>query len=356
MPGQTPRSQQHGFTLVELVLATVILGMIGVILAGYLELGLTLRKSNETLRQENINERIGEAMLTWALAEQNSLPPPFTDAPSNRYNAIQTDAPATDAELRLLSLMTSRGVLVNEVNDDGNPAARVRVYQRVADVPVSQPIFGLSGPIVSMAYDVGVIYHTQCFQEDPCNTGATALDPPGDSPALTLANLDVWETAGTDSLPTRINTYPQQYRLLQETADRITILRNQLRTYFNSLQSAASPGSPVNFYPFADLNGDNFPDRRNSGPTAGNQGCHDGWYDLSDPLEGSAILRQLGLTPEEFSVTAFGGPIHLCRDYNPAGSQAEGQLPHNVALRIHATVSDGLAPSINIAENAFFTL
>lgn len=351
------RAAQRGFTLMEMAVTVVAIGILGVIMTGYVDTGQALFYGNQLVKQERINDQIADAMLEWSLSNNNLLPVPYADAPSNRLYAPLSDTPAAGAETMLLNMITSRGVNLVEINDDARGLQNVRVYQRLANNTVTQPFFGLSGPDVTLTYDIGVIYHTQCSLFDPCNTGAGAADPPGFSPQLTAANRDTWTTAGTDTRPSRINTLSIQQALLRQTGDRINVIRNQLRAFFNSLQVASPPGSPDNFFPFADTNGDDAPDRAGNDPASANQDCYDGWYDLTDAGEGTAILRELGLSPEEYSRTAFGAPLEFCRDYDPANNTGtEGILPHNAAIRMHRSVSEGLPPSAVVANNIVFSL
>jgi hypothetical protein len=70
------------------------------------------------------------------------------------------------------------------------------------------------------------------------------------------------------------------------------------------------------------------------------------------------VLAQLGLGALEYGVTAWGGTIQYCRDYDlidsPTNANANAQ-PHYAALRINKSVSLGSIPDATAINNVFIS-
>src|SRR5690606_29625636 len=83
--------------------------------------------------------------------------------------------------------------------------------------------------------------------------------------------------------------------------------------------------------------------------------CYDGWYSL-DALNVN-VLAQIGLDPTEFGVTAWGGTIEYCRDYEPSpeAGYTANDAPHYAALRFNQNLSKALAPTNNASQNVIVT-
>lgn len=346
---------QQGFTMLELMVTVTMIGIIGVILSNYTDLAQSLYRGNLNLRGEFINERIAEAMNEWAESNNAELPAPVVNAAESIHFGIHDPADNSDAMNTLRNLITQRSIPISEINDDGRISQFVRVYQRVTGLTEQVPFFGLSGDQVTLTYQVGAVYHTPCPRNETgagqCNEN-DANNPPSDSPLLTAANYTAWTVIEEDGNPGWVSTLPLQRRLLRVSASRANIIRDQLRAYFNALQTTAPPGSVDNFYPFpasVDMAAS-----ATGVPAENNQGCLDGWYNLQT----TDVLDQIGLGREEFGVTAFGGVVEYCRDFSPLsiGTGDEGTLPHNAAIRILRDVSSGNNPSGLAANNVVLSL
>ena len=75
-----------------------------------------------------------------------------------------------------------------------------------------------------------------------------------------------------------------------------------------------------------------------------NMGCRDGWYNLA--ATNVDILTQLGMDKSEQGVTAWGGVIDFCRDYDPALSGTHNSPPHYGALRMNRDATSAVAPTV----------
>lgn len=329
------RRRQQGFTLVELFVVVVVLGVLSVSIAPYFDVAQVLRSEAYTLDQDRINRGIAAAMMESVSATDDlDLPAPFNDAGNNIFSAPLD--PSDAANLELVQYIQDRAIDVTEIDDDGTNLERVRVYQRVNDQTIDVPVTGASGPRVTLTYDVGAIYQTRCERIDNACNGAPL---PGDSPALDAANIGSWDTTGTDSNPVMISTISLHRERLRITAFRLNRVRDQIRAYANAQLLAAPPGSTTNYLPASGTpNG------------ARTQGCWEDWQDL----ESTSVLSTVGLGSAEFGVTAWGGPIEYCSDYDPANDGPDVQ-PHVGALRLNRSVSLGQAPSATVGDNVFLT-
>lgn len=335
------RSRQAGFSLVELLITVIALGIVSIALSQVISSTSTAQRQMYVERAKLTNHRIADALLQ--MAESGSvlgtLPVPYTGAGriSTVYNPTDT---STDGQ-RLAMLLRSTGLQVNEINDDGTAATNARVYQRVTGLTQSIPLSFQAGPQVTLTYQFGVVYMTSCRIADATCHPTAASGLPGASPRMTAANAASWTVTTPDVAPVFVSTLPTQKRMLATTSERLERVRDALVSYFRARQLSAAAGDPTNFYPSSavSLGGQQ--------PNA-NQGCRDGWYNLFTDV---AILGEVGLGAAEFGRTAWGGVIEYCRDFDPLGTGAPNSTPHFGAIRIHASVSEGLDPSSNEADN-----
>ena len=345
------RSAEQGFTLLELAVTVVMIGILGTIIGNYLDVLSTMDKSGFNLEQNRISRLVADSMLEWAENHnQSRLPAPFTDTP-NAIRLAPVNPAGGGALDTLIQLMTQKGVTPAQINSDGTNLARVRVFQIVNNLTAQVPFFGLSGGNATLTFQAGSVYITDCPRTDTvCNR--TTGSPPGDAATgdLTAANITTWTTMGTDGQPARVNTLDLQKRLLRTSSDRVDIIREALRQYYNAKQIAAGPAAAsTNFFPTAATS------QAGQNPTT-NEGCHDGWYPLGDPAAdadasnnaqaANTILAEIGLGRAEFGVTAWGAMLEYCRDYEPnaTGTASANTPPNYSAIRINPSVSTGLKP------------
>jgi prepilin-type N-terminal cleavage/methylation domain-containing protein len=361
-PGGSQIRAQKGFTLMELLIVVTVIGIFASVMGGYVSEALSFTKQNYVLDQSRINRELGRTLLEWSARYANGrLPAPYNDpagGPTTRSGLFDpagltsADPDVQRAAVAFVNLASAKGIALSQINLDGLGAPRMRAYQRVQGQTLEIPFFGFAGDRVTVTFDVGVIYQTRCHLDDTlCNPNpATGL--PGASAAMTPGNYAAFQAADDDFGLIKISTLDLQRAQLELTAYRITTLREGARSYFNALLGQAPPGDPTNFFPAP--SGGGAPNLAGQNPST-NQGCHDGWYTLS--AGNVNVLDVLGLGKGEFGVTAWGGPVQYCRDFDPVAVDASSANtpPHIGALRIHRSVSEALAPGIP-ASNLVFTM
>lgn len=334
-------ASQSGFTLIELVIAVTLMGIVSISMAPVFNLFMTAKNQTYTENQAAINVRLSQGFLAHAreVSALGQLPAPYTDAPSKRYNAPYNPADVTATAVGPYLVQTR--VASQEINDDNTAAARVRVYQRLQGLTQDVPLYFQSGPAVRLTYDFGALYSTACPRANTtpsCNVNAS-LGIPGASPVLTAANVLTWQTAAPDYPGIMFSTLQIQKDMLRLTSTRLDRIRDGFASYFRAKVISASASDSTNWYPAPSSGTPNL----TSATPATNQGCRDGWYDLS----ATDILTQIGLTASELGKTAWGGSVEYCRDYDPAGTGTANAPPHFAAIRINKNVSAALAPDMS---------
>ncbi|WP_455233533.1 PulJ/GspJ family protein [Geopseudomonas aromaticivorans] len=339
------RKSQGGVTLVELLISTVVIGILGSAVAAIFPLFSAMNTQEYSLRQKRINMDLGQSMEAWAASESllGELPVPYV---GGDYNSVPVNpASTTAADQRLMDLMRRRHVDPSEMTHDASPNKSARVYQRLTGISENTPLMGNSGPVAKLTYQLGVIYTTSCAQVSggPCNPNGDLGSPnmAGYSDRLTAANRNTWDVNRDgefpDISPAFISTLPLQRAKLATTGERLRRVSTEMTRYFNLLKLNAAPTDATNFYPGSG----------ESGKAPGsNMGCRDGWYNLST----SGILDLLALPAAEYGVTAWGGVVEYCRDFDPANGGANAE-PHYGALRINASVSEGISPANSLCAS-----
>jgi prepilin-type N-terminal cleavage/methylation domain-containing protein len=349
MRSRRPLTQQ-GFTLLELVIAVTLLGLISISMAPVFKMFLAAKSQTYTENQAAINTRLSQGLLAHAreVSQLGQLPAPYTQAASRLYNAPYNPADVSDTAVGPYLVQTR--VASQEINDDNTAAARVRVYQRLAGLTQDVPLYFQSGPAVRLTYDFGALYSTNCPRANTspsCNVNP-ALGIPGASPVLTAANYLTWKTVSPDYPAVVFSTLQLQKDMLRLTATRLDKVRDGFASYFRAKVMSASASDSTNWYPKPSSG---TPNMATLLPLT-NQGCRDGWYDLSS----TDILTQIGLSTAELGKTAWGGTVEYCRDYDPAGTGAANSPPHFAALRINKNVSAGGAPDAILPANGNIVL
>lgn len=283
---------------------------------------------------------IGDSFINYARENGNAnLPPSYTG--SGRTKAVYDPASVSASGLAIISALNRSGLNPNEINDDAYASKRVRVYQVVTGLTQTSPYYFQSGPQVTLTYQYGVIYQTACaYSNTTCNPNATSTVP-GDSPLMTTSNYSTWTTTGNDFAPQFISSLPLQKQNLYTTSQRLDKLRDAFVSYMVTQQRTASATDTTNWYPSGASS-------MGGASPATNQGCRDGWYNLNTS---TTILPTIGLTPTEYGLTMWGGAVEFCRDYDPNASAAPNAPPHNAAIRINKSVSQGIAPDSSVISN-----
>lgn len=312
------RKHNQGFTLTELMISLVILGLASTVMVTFTKQSQGIWQRANTERQHEANRMTGEALKELARRSSTGvLPTPYT---GNGY----TSAPYNPSDANAREVFLGQGLSNDLINTDGTPAENRRVYQRVAGLTRNVPVSGLAGDTVTLSYDIGVVYSTDCpLSKKNCFTGGI----PGSSTQLTKSNLKTWEPKGNDIRPVWISTFPFQKNLFTETMDRVYTLINKEKEYFQQQVLAAGAGEAKNVHVSPNA----------GAPSIPGGGCHGGWYNLS--LSNVNILNQLGLTAK-YGTTAWGKPIEYCRDYDPIGGGAN-KAPHSAAVRFKSNLSTG---------------
>ncbi|MBP2480151.1 prepilin-type N-terminal cleavage/methylation domain-containing protein [Stenotrophomonas sp. PvP093] len=336
------RSAVRGFTLFELLIAVVIVGILILLLSPLFAQYVTSTRAAYREQAQQDNQAIADAMVQWAKANGGHLPAPYTGAGYTMtvHNPLGTSAAEVSFRAALSDLSLSR----TSINDDGTAARNVRVYQRVGGLTKDMPLYVRSGPAVRLTYDLGVLYMTECpLSGGSCNP-SPSTGRPGASPALTTANRNTWTAVAPDIGAKFVSTLPHEVEMLSATARRADRVRDALLAYYRGKQISAAATDTTNWYPGSALAGKS---------PAGNQGCRDGWY----ALDSTQILPLVGLSQQEFGVTAWGGRFEYCADFDPLGNKSPNAPPHAAAVRFNADVSSASPPDpMVISNNVVLTL
>lgn len=341
---QIAKMRQQGFTLLEMLIAVVLVGLVFLAIAPMMNLAFALiHKSNAD--QEIVNNRkIADSLIEFSSerdgVQRFRLPTPAAKTGTPRlistiYNPSATTSEAVALQNRLLD----SGVTPNGINTDMRAVKNVRVYQLASGLTADVPMFGPQGDKVRLTYDFGVIYSTKCMQSSSCNTSATAANPPGDSPQFTTSNYASWTPAGDDYGVVAFSTLDGQKDMLRSTAATINRLTERFVTDFHNKIRLSSADSTANFF---EINTGGL-SLANTDPAL-NFGCRDGWYALS--AANVDVLTKLGMNKSEVGITAWGGPISYCRDFDPAGTGSHNSPPHYGALLLNRNMASTAVPTV----------
>lgn len=330
-----------GFTLLEMLVSIVLVGIMSSIVMSLLPL---IEFNQERAYQEAAYERnraVGLGILKYANESTGRLPAPYagTDA-GFVYRSVAASPSATDAaNTAIRNNIQALGVPSMQIYNDGTFALNVRTYQRVQGLTMNLPIRGVTGDAVTVTYDMGVIYQTECAQEQVCNTGIAAGTPAGASAVINTANYTAWRPTAPDGQEFFFSTLDYQKRLLDLTMDNVSILIRRVQNDYSYRAITSAANDTTNFYLTA--NGTGAPNLSGTTNSLTNEGCYDGWYRLSD--SNVNVLERYGLNKSTYGRTAWGGPIEYCRDFDPINS-GKNALPHSAALRFNRNVTAGPSP------------
>lgn len=326
-----PKPFHHkGFTLVELIITILVLGGLTIVFMQNWAGGITAASAAADAEQEAINHRLGSVLLDYAanaaINPTGDLPVPYTSG-NIRY------AISDGSNANLQALLVQARIRPALANGDGTPADNVRVYQTVVGQTLTVPLWNTFGPAITLTYSEAVIFSTHCQRSATCNSVGTG-GIPGNSGIFSASNLSTYNLTGDDYGLERLSTLAIQKQKLQQTADNIDAIRTRLQELFRERQRTASANDTTNFFPRQLV----VVSTAAMGNTAD---CHnDGWY----RLDNSDILTQLSLPNSINGLTAWGGQIHYCPDYDATGVKAADAPPHFAALKILTSPSAGGNP------------
>lgn len=395
---------QRGFSLVELAIAGIVLGILSIML------GATYRSliGSNTLayvqEQTVINQKIGNAILNHMVSterwegDKTNVPPNAGPVPSTsglftlpdiyinsakKINYGITDTSLARGGYDLMFHIQQQGVPANKVNGDGTAADNVRVYQKLdpglleTELTYFNPGSGYTGGKVVLTYDLGVIYLTNCPRTKTSCNGPGAL--PNSLLGAQLYASSAWTPQTTDIGVTYISSLPVQIAMLDTFKKQIDQLRTSLKAYAatysttplggralscsNASVSDSGNNSPYPRNACSSKNYDNAgPNVNYSAPAsnaaqAANQGCWDGWYPLN--AVNVSILKEIGLPTQAYSTTPWGGSIEYCSDYAAADivggttfapAKAKNVKPIYAAIRFNRYLTERQNPSTNSAS------
>lgn len=329
--------RQGGFTLLELVVSMIIFAILSGSLFSWMQAGFRSQEMAYRSQVLRDNLTIVKALRSHAANENNGFlvgaytGGSYMNSPVDLGNAI------------LLQYLARGEITSARYNDDGSTNQNVKYLDLIAPrLSYAMPIVGNSSETVTLSYDRGVLYQTQCGITETCNDGT-----PGTSAAFTATG---WTVAGTDIMPVEITTLDLQQGAWRDTWFRLSELRKRIRDDFNAQVQATSDAATNHFF-LPDLG--TSPDLSGADPLT-NQGCRNGWYQLNSVDVN--VLAFYGLDPVSlYSQTAWGGRIEYCADYDPHNTGAN-VVPHVGALRINRNVTAGSAPSGTLANNLIIVI
>ncbi len=328
------KSRQRGFTLVELFIGVLILGIIALVTAQMISMALALYEGTKRAEAQVYNLRLASALKAFARNSNGGrLPTPYTG--NGLFSAVYNPEDTSTTGQALAFELRNTSVPLSQINSDSSLLKNVKAYRVVQGLTYTVPLYFTTGTPVTLTYDVGTLVQTTCAQGNACNKGI-----PGDSVALTDANAATWDAGGSDYAAVTFSTLPDQKEMLRMTIGRINRLTDRLASEFYTRQRLSAADSANNFYPL--------PTNAGAPNLSGGESasfCYNGWYRLD--ATNVNILPQLGLDKAEFGVTAWGGPIEYCQDFDPTQAGAN-KAPHYAALRFNKNLtSAGTATATN---------
>lgn len=347
--GANKKSSQSGFTLMELLVVTMIIGLMAPMLSQIITQGLAAKERVYREEQTLINKKIADALVGWAGTV--GMTTPFGAMNPGRLPQSPLDWSIVNDTTDFEGIRAQIEAVVpnDEINTDGTQVGYRRAYQVLpingVDEAFKARLWGSYGPEILLEYDVATLWLSSCDTNG--TEPACADDRPGYSPELTLNPTAVgyyrnytFDTSDTGAV--MISTLPNQQKNLRVLANQVEAIRNRLLEAFRARATRVS----------GDMIADNhfMPWDKSAltiiNPTsASSQYCSYAWIPLDTGL-GKTILGQLGFS-EDRGLTPWGGSIEYCPDYNPDPAWVAAdrdQSPHAAALRFNQMVTDGVPP------------
>lgn len=318
-------TKNKGFTLVEVLISTVVIGIISMVLIPATKALMEARSQQYAQEQNMISSKIVNVLQTYADLRDDApgrLPAPnYLGGGPVPYTVVNK---STNMDLWEDIIMS--GIAPNKINFDGTPAQNVRAYQLLPDQTESISFFkNTDEPSVTIEYDYGVVYMSGCNQYDnSCPTRGLLTG---------LSDVNgTWQDAGQDLDPYFVSTKTLQINKLRDLNKKLYILRNYIIQEYQTRQKSADQsdltlthringdatdddGDGLYDY-YKDSTFENFAEGTDNcwynddeGPKASSGTA---WYKLSEDTE---ILEGVGLNPEIFSKTPWKGVIEYCPFY-----------------------------------------
>ncbi|MEB8288029.1 type II secretion system GspH family protein [Aeromonas veronii] len=308
--------RQAGFTLFEMIITLVIFGILSSVISAVVRENRSAWTRALHEREHQTNIMVSQAIFSLAGSDSaGALPEPYTGGGVKYAPLDPSDSSAKESFIAV-------GLSDDLMNSDGTAAKHPRIYQRVSGLSSQVPVFGNTGDRVTLDYEVGVIYSTNCIPGDACDD-----EIPGDSAIMTANNYSSWTVEGDDYRPVWVSSFSLQKDRLRQTIERINTLQNKAAEFYQQAVLGNGAGKSDNFHVTPTNAGS--PDLSGREPIA-NGGCRRGWYKLADGSNN--IVSVLGLD-SRYASDAWGNSIEYCNDYDPAATGVDTP-PHTAAFRL----------------------
>lgn len=331
-------NKQHGFTLIEVMLVLVIMGIAASAASGLMNQIAGFYAAERELQDSSDLRAIADAHVKYAAVHNvgalvgafdsgscNSCPIDTSVVELTNYVENRTQRTANASNYDSTSVFNVRGLMLDPT-----------VYQTSLNLP--------SAINLVLEYTSGVVVQTNCPKGSTCDTSELWRVP-----SYTQTGW-VPNSVITQSVP--FNNLEILQNLASGTIDRVVYVQQKLREYTQEMVISNPADVDSNYLPVSSL--PSSPDYTGSNPTS-NGGCINGWYDLGS--SDVNILSIIGLE-SSYGATLFGGVIEYCTDFDLTAVDAStaDTAPHVGALRINRFVTRGGSPDITNTNNILFPI
>lgn len=357
---------QKGFTLIEVLIATVVIGIISLILIPSTQSLFSAKHQHYIEKENHKSVTIAKSLLQYADSrsgdEAARLPDPYTG--DGYFSSIVNLDPAS-AHAKLREIIMLNGISPMNINDDDTAGRSVRVFQKIAIENESVPFYSNAPlPEVDISYDYGVVYMTACsYYDSSCNDAPLGghRDEISD-----LVDVDEnWLIDTEDLAPYMISTRDLQNKRLRGLEDQVRTIREHIVAEHRARQRntdaeilyAVQRVHPDNDEFGGSMTTTDWKNAIDAGVSASFSNdafnCfklagHDYWYDLGD--SSNDLLSYLGLDVNVYGDTPWGGNIEYCPIYNIREISGNRAISYS-AIRIGTAnsggdnITDGVNPS-----------